>query len=72
MRPGSRSSVRRLCQAADQAFYNTSKFTLRDLRSRGNQQQLKSDFEAYLEGFSSNVQEILGGPARQQPLSSLP
>jgi type I restriction enzyme M protein len=48
-----------LCQAAGQAFYNTSPFTLRDLKSRGNQQQLKSDFEAYLEGFSPNVQEIL-------------
>jgi type I restriction enzyme M protein len=42
-----------------QSFYNTSKFTLRDLRSRGSQQQLKADFEAYLDGFSPNVQEIL-------------
>jgi type I restriction enzyme M protein len=48
-----------LRQAACQDFYNTSKFTLRDLRSRANQQQLKADFEAYLNGFSPNVQEIL-------------
>ena len=48
-----------LRQAAAQAFYNTSKFTLRDLRSRTSQQQLKADFEAYLDGFSPNVQEIL-------------
>ncbi len=48
-----------LRQAAGQAFYNTSKFTLRDLRARANQQQLKADFEAYLDGFSPNVQEIL-------------
>jgi type I restriction enzyme M protein len=48
-----------LRQAASQAFYNTSKFTLRDLRARANQQQLKADFEAYLDGFSPNVQEIL-------------
>ena len=48
-----------LCRAAGQAFYNTSKFTLRDLMSRGSQQQLKADFEAYLDGFSPNVQEIL-------------
>jgi type I restriction enzyme M protein len=48
-----------LRDAAGQAFYNTSKFTLRDLRSRANQQQLRSDFEAYLDGFSRNVQEIL-------------
>ncbi|TWT45034.1 putative type I restriction enzymeP M protein [Phycisphaerae bacterium RAS1] len=48
-----------LCQAAGQAFYNTSPFTLRDLKARAKQQQLKADFEAYLDGFSSNVQEIL-------------
>ncbi len=48
-----------LRQAADQAFYNTSPFTLRDLRSRTSQQKLRADFEAYLDGFSPNVQEIL-------------
>ena len=48
-----------LRQAAGQAFYNTSSFTLRDLRARSSQQQLKADFEAYLDGFSPNVQEIL-------------
>jgi alkylhydroperoxidase/carboxymuconolactone decarboxylase family protein YurZ len=35
-----------LRQAAGQAFYNTSKFTLRELRARASQQQLKADFEA--------------------------
>jgi len=39
-----------LRQAAGQDFYNISKFTLRDLRA---------DFEAYLDGFSPNVHEIL-------------
>src|SRR5215467_3484213 len=48
-----------LRQAAGQAFYNASKFTLRDLRARASQQQLKADFEAYLDGFSPNVQDIL-------------
>src|SRR5438876_3132145 len=48
-----------LRQAAGQAFYNTSKFTLRDLRARASQQQLKADFEAYLDGFSPNVQEVI-------------
>ncbi|MDP2683343.1 MAG: class I SAM-dependent DNA methyltransferase [Deltaproteobacteria bacterium] len=48
-----------LCNAAGQAFYNTSKFTLRDLKSRGSQQQLLADFEDYLNGFSPNVQDIL-------------
>lgn len=48
-----------LRQAAGQSFYNSSPFTLRDLRSRARQHQLKSDFEAYLDGYSPNVQEIL-------------
>lgn len=48
-----------LKQAAGQSFYNTSPFTLRDLRARARQQQLKADFEAYLDGFSPNVQDIL-------------
>lgn len=48
-----------LRKAAGQAFYNTSKFTLRDLKSRASQQQLKADFQAYLDGFSPNVQEII-------------
>ena len=40
-------------------FYNTSKFSLKDLRNRGNQQQLRADFEDWLNGFSKNVQDIL-------------
>lgn len=48
-----------LRSAAGQAFYNTSPFLLRDLKSRGTQQKLKDDFEAYLDGFSPNVQDIL-------------
>jgi type I restriction enzyme M protein len=60
-----------LCQSAGQAFYNTSQFTLRDLKSRGNQQQLKSDFEAYLDGFSLNVQEILDNFKFRNQLTTL-
>ena len=48
-----------LRHAAGQAFYNTSKFTLRDLRARANRQQLTADFVDYLDGFSPNVQDIL-------------
>ncbi len=48
-----------LCDAAGQAFYNTSRFSLRDLKSRGSEQQLRQDFENYLDGFSQNVQDIL-------------
>ena len=45
--------------AAGQAFYNTSPFLLRDLKSRATIQTLKDDFEAYLDGYSPNVQDIL-------------
>ena len=46
-------------QAAGQAFYNTSPFQLKDLTSRATQQQLRDDFNAYLDGFSPNIQDIL-------------
>lgn len=48
-----------LCNAAGQAFCNSSPFLLRDLTSRAKKQTLKADFEAYLDGYSPNVQEIL-------------
>lgn len=48
-----------LCNTAGQAFCNASPFCLRDLTSRPTPQKLKADFEAYLDGFSPNVQEIL-------------
>ena len=48
-----------LRQASGQAFYNTSKFTLRDLRSRASRERLVADFLDYLDGYSRNVQVIL-------------
>ena len=48
-----------LRQAAGQAFYNTSKFTLRDLRSRASRERLEADFLDYLDDYSRNVQDIL-------------
>ncbi len=48
-----------LRQASGEAFYNASPFRLRDLLARARQQQLRVDFEAYLDGFSPNVQEVL-------------
>lgn len=48
-----------LRKASGQAFYNTSPFTLRDLRNTSTQSKLRSDFEAYLDGFSTNVQDII-------------
>ncbi len=60
---GVANKVAALCRAAgpdaNHAFYNDSPFTLRDLQARARQQQLRADFEAYLDGFSPNVQEIL-------------
>jgi len=60
-----------LADAAGQAFYNTSRFTLRDLKSRGSQQQLLADFEDYLNGFSPNVQDILENFKFRNQLSTL-
>ena len=48
-----------LRSAAGQAFYNTSPFSLTELRARANRRQLTADFEAWLDGFSPNVQDIL-------------
>ena len=48
-----------LQQAAGQAFYNTSRFTLHALRAKTSRQQLRADFENYLDGFSPNIQDIL-------------
>jgi type I restriction enzyme M protein len=42
-----------------QAFSNSSKFNLRDLLASTSQQQLRSDFIDYLDGFSKNIQEII-------------
>ena len=48
-----------LRQAAGQDFYNASPFTLKGLLDTSSRQQLRANFEAYLDGFSSNVQDIL-------------
>lgn len=48
-----------LRDAAKQAFYNTSGFAFKDLRNAANKTRLRQNFEAYLEGFSPNVQEII-------------
>ncbi len=46
-----------LRNAAGQAFYNTSDFTLKSLLA--HPKQLRPNFTAYLDGFSPNVREIL-------------
>ena len=48
-----------LRQAAGQEFYNASPFTLKSLLDTSSRQQLRANFESYLDGFSDNVQDIL-------------
>jgi len=60
-----------LCDAAGQVFYNTSRFTLRDLKSRASQQQLLADFQDYLDNFSPNVQDIIENFKFRNQLSTL-
>lgn len=60
-----------LRQEAGQAFCSASPFTLKDLRSHAKIQQLKSDFEAYLNGFSPNVQEISTHYGRRRSVGRL-
>ena len=48
-----------LRRASGHAFYNFSRFTMRDLKARATRKTLEADFKAYLNGFSPNVQDIL-------------
>jgi len=41
--------------ASSMPFYNASKYTLKDLRNRADPNQLRADFEDYLDGFSPDV-----------------
>lgn len=45
--------------AVNLPIYNISEFTLKDLKNETNSQNLKKNFEEYLDGFSPNVKEIL-------------
>lgn len=70
-RNGVSSQDAALREAAGQAFYNTSRFTLNHLRAKVGRQQLKADFEDYLDGFSPNVQDILDNFEFRNQLSRL-
>ncbi|WP_329742967.1 class I SAM-dependent DNA methyltransferase [Dyella sp. A6] len=50
-----------LCEASGYVFYNTSPWTLKKLygAATNNQQILLANIEDYLDGFSSNVKEII-------------
>lgn len=60
-----------LRDAAKQDFYNTSEFSLHDLRHTSNATRLRQNFEAYLDGFSPNVQEIIENFEFRNQLSRL-
>ena len=48
-----------LCNATKYPFYNTSKFTMKTLRSETDPLRLKMNFTDYLNGFSKDVQDII-------------
>ena len=48
-----------LKQAVGQDLYNASRFTLRSVLNTNNREQLAANFAAYLDGFSTRVQDIL-------------
>lgn len=49
--------VRAMYRVSEKQFYNTSRYTLKELCN--DPDHLASNFKAYLEGFSSNVSDIL-------------
>ncbi|MHA0298468.1 type I restriction-modification system subunit M [Mesomycoplasma ovipneumoniae] len=51
--------IQTLNTAVQLPFYNISNFCLKDLKHETNRQNLKKNFEEYLNGFSENVKEIL-------------
>lgn len=50
-----------LCEASGYVFYNTSKWTLQQLKdtATNSQQILEENFQDYINGFSENVKEII-------------
>lgn len=54
------ADIEKMMDAAfDLPFFNISKYTLRELRTETNMQNLKIKFRDYLDGFSSNIKDIL-------------
>ncbi len=54
---GEEAIAQQLPKASGYVFYNTSQFTFKSLLDYPS--QIKENFEAYLNGFSQNVQEII-------------
>ena len=48
-----------LLDAAGEAFYNISPFTLKDIAGRATPEKMYDDLILYLNGFSANIQDII-------------
>ena len=53
------SQEQQLCVITGYPFYNTSPFTMKLLRSETDNTRLRQNFDAYLDGFSGHVQDII-------------
>lgn len=53
------SKEQQLCFITKYPFYNISPFTMKMLKAETDQTRLRQNFEAYLDGFSLHVQDII-------------
>lgn len=53
------SQEQQLCHITGLPYFNSSPFTMKMLRSQTDATRLRLDFMAYLDGFSSHVQDII-------------
>lgn len=53
------SKEQQLCFITKYPFYNVSPFTMKMLKAETDQTRLRQNFEAYLDGFSLHVQDII-------------
>lgn len=53
------SQEQQLCMLTRFPFYNTSAFTMKTLRAESDSTRQRQNFEAYLDGFSLHVQDII-------------
>ncbi len=60
-----------LYNATGYPFYNTSKFTMKTLKSEIDAQRLKMNFTEYLNGFSKDVQDIVDKLHLRQVIDNL-
>ncbi len=61
--------ARALCRIAGKQFYNTSRYSLKELCN--DPDHLAANFDAYIDGFSANVQDILGELAIKEHIKKM-